>query len=151
MNQIVYKLVISEIEPKRGVAWFNPATGLTQVFYNDKWIPLGKGVDIKTILDKIEIPKSISSFINDAGYITQHQSLANYYTKSQVEQSIEDAISEYDTAQSNTGFIEDEPEERIIGYTGTVTVQSVDEEDVVTWQMPDVSYTKPEQAAANIS
>ena len=31
------------------------------------------------------VPTDVSSFNNDAGYLTQHQSLANYYTKSEVD------------------------------------------------------------------
>lgn len=32
----------------------------------------------------IEIPENVSAFSNDAGYITEHQSLANYYNKTEV-------------------------------------------------------------------
>lgn len=32
----------------------------------------------------IEIPENVSAFNNDAGYITEHQSLANYYNKTEV-------------------------------------------------------------------
>ena len=33
-------------------------------------------------------PTNVSAFTNDAGYLTQHQSLANYYTKSEVDAMI---------------------------------------------------------------
>lgn len=34
------------------------------------------------------VPTNVSSFTNDAGYLTQHQSLANYYTKSEIDTKI---------------------------------------------------------------
>lgn len=42
--------------------------------------------------DKTEIPTvptNVSAFTNDAGYLTEHQSLNNYYTKSEVDTSLE--------------------------------------------------------------
>ena len=36
------------------------------------------------------VPTKVSSFTNDAGYLTQHQSLANYYTKSEIDSKIGD-------------------------------------------------------------
>lgn len=147
MNQIVYKLVVSEIEPKRGVVWFNPNTGLTQVFYNDKWIPLGKGINYNEVLDKIKIPTKLSQFTNDAGYLTQHQSLNNYYTKTEVDQTIENAIAEYDySANSNTGVVDDGMWTKIIVYTGAATITTVNEEENVIYELPGVTYTELLQA-----
>ena len=37
------------------------------------------------------VPTNVSAFNNDAGYLTQHQSLANYYTKSEVNSAIVDS------------------------------------------------------------
>lgn len=34
------------------------------------------------------VPTKVSSFTNDAGYLTEHQSLANYYTKAEVDTAI---------------------------------------------------------------
>ena len=34
------------------------------------------------------VPTNVSAFTNDAGYLTQHQSLANYYTKSEIDAMI---------------------------------------------------------------
>ena len=34
------------------------------------------------------VPTNVSSLTNDAGYLTQHQSLANYYTKSEIDTKI---------------------------------------------------------------
>lgn len=34
------------------------------------------------------VPSNVSAFTNDAGYLTQHQSLANYYTKSEVDTAL---------------------------------------------------------------
>lgn len=35
-------------------------------------------------IDEIEVPTKVSELVNDAGYLTEHQSLANYATKSEV-------------------------------------------------------------------
>ena len=40
------------------------------------------------ILNKPTIPTKTSQLANDSGYLTEHQSLADYYTKSQVDSSI---------------------------------------------------------------
>lgn len=37
------------------------------------------------------VPTNVGAFNNDAGYLTQHQSLANYYTKSEVNSAIVDS------------------------------------------------------------
>ena len=39
------------------------------------------------------VPTKVSAFTNDAGYLTAHQSLSNYYTKTQVDSAISTAIS----------------------------------------------------------
>ena len=36
------------------------------------------------------VPTNVSAFTNDAGYLTEHQSLDNYYTKEEVDQAIAD-------------------------------------------------------------
>lgn len=42
-----------------------------------------------------DIPTNVSSFNNDVPYLTQHQSLSNYYTKSEVDTKISSAGSSY--------------------------------------------------------
>ena len=52
------------------------------------------------ILNKPTIPTKTSQLANDSGYLTEHQSLADYYTKSQVDSSINtvmDAMSALQT------------------------------------------------------
>ena len=44
------------------------------------------------ILNKPTIPTKTSQLANDSGYLTEHQSLADYYTKSQVDSSITAAM-----------------------------------------------------------
>ena len=44
------------------------------------------------ILNKPAIPTKTSQLANDSGYLTEHQSLADYYTKSQVDSSINAVI-----------------------------------------------------------
>ena len=42
-------------------------------------------IAIKNIANKSSIPTKTSQLTNDSGYLTSHQSLSNYYTKSEVE------------------------------------------------------------------
>lgn len=50
------------------------------------------------------VPTNVSAFTNDAGYLTQHQSLANYYTKSETDALIPNVEDYFDGAEydSNT-------------------------------------------------
>ena len=41
------------------------------------------------------VPTNVSAFTNDAGYLTQHQSLANYYDKDDVDDLLEDKAEEF--------------------------------------------------------
>lgn len=69
----------------------------TQVVVNEEIAARINDVrDVKATLeskaDKTEIPTvptNVSAFTNDAGYLTQHQSLDNYYTKTEVNTSLE--------------------------------------------------------------
>lgn len=48
---------------------------------------------LESKVDKSEmptVPTNVSAFTNDAGYLTQHQSLSNYYTKSEVDTMVGD-------------------------------------------------------------
>ena len=52
--------------------------------------------EIENLAKKSELPKvptNVSAFTNDAGYLTEHQSLANYATKSEVE-DLKTSVSE---------------------------------------------------------
>ena len=64
----------------------NLATVATSGSYND----LSNKPTIPTV------PTNVSAFTNDAGYLTQHQSLANYYTKSETDSAINTAIGNID-------------------------------------------------------
>ena len=50
------------------------------------------------------VPTNVSAFTNDAGYLTEHQSLANYYTKSETDALIPNVEDYFDGAEydSNT-------------------------------------------------
>lgn len=54
------------------------------------------------------VPTNVSAFTNDAGYLTQHQSLDNYYTKSEVDDAIDnvevDLSNYYTKSESNSRF-----------------------------------------------
>ena len=43
------------------------------------------------------VPTNVSAFTNDAGYLTSHQSLANYYTKTEVDSLVGDIETVLDT------------------------------------------------------
>lgn len=59
------------------------------------------------------VPTNVSAFTNDAGYLTQHQSLANYYTKSEVDAELAD---KQDTLTAGTGITIDA--NNVISATG---------------------------------
>lgn len=42
------------------------------------------------------VPTNVSAFTNDAGYLTQHQSLDNYYTKTETDNAIATAMEDID-------------------------------------------------------
>ena len=50
-------------------------------------------VDLSNYALKSEIPTNVSAFANDAGYLTDHQSLTNYYTKTEVDALTSDFIT----------------------------------------------------------
>lgn len=52
--------------------------------------------------DKSEIPTKTSQLENDSNFLTQHQSLANYYTKTQTNNAITNAVSASETTAANT-------------------------------------------------
>lgn len=48
--------------------------------------------------DLINPPTNVSDFTNDAGYLTEHQSLSNYYTKSETDDLLDDKANTSDLA-----------------------------------------------------
>lgn len=70
---------------------------------------------VAQILNK---PTNVSSFTNDAGYLTQHQSLDNYYTKTQVDTALN---AKQDTLTAGTGI---DITNNVISATGGTQVQS---------------------------
>lgn len=61
------------------------------------------GIPASDIADGVipTVPTNVSAFTNDAGYLTQHQSLDNYYTKTQVDTALAAKVSqtEFDTKE----------------------------------------------------
>jgi len=54
------------------------------------------------------VPTNVSAFTNDAGYLTEHQSLANYYNKSQTDNLLNGKVNTGSLAQvANTGSYND--------------------------------------------
>ena len=117
---------------------------------------------IKTKADKTEIPTvptNVSAFTNDAGYLTEHQSLNDYYTKTEVNASLEakadkteiPSLNGYATEQwvGEQGYLtEHQPLKTINGETivgeGNIEISSGEETDPV-WTAEKVNYyTKTE-------
>lgn len=48
---------------------------------------------VDTAINSIVVPTKVSAFENDAGYLTEHQSLTNYYTKTEVDALTSDFIT----------------------------------------------------------
>ena len=54
----------------------------------------GSYADLTDTPDIPVIPRNVSAFENDAGYLTQHQSLAEYYTADETDAAVSSAIAE---------------------------------------------------------
>ena len=112
--------------------------------------------------DKSEIPTvptNVSAFTNDAGYLTEHQSLNDYYTKTEVNASLEakadkteiPSLNGYATEQwvGQQGYLtEHQPLKTINGETivgdGNITISGGEETDPI-WTAEKVNYyTKTE-------
>ncbi len=117
---------------------------------------------IETKADKSEIPTvptNVSAFTNDAGYLTEHQSLNDYYTKTEVNTSLESkadkseipSLNGYATEQwvGEQGYLTEHQSlktingETIVG-NGNIEISSGEETDPV-WTAEKVNYyTKTE-------
>ena len=79
---------------------------------------------------KDAIPVNVSQLTNDSGYLTEHQSLADYYTKSQVDGSINDVKNTIPTKTSqltnDSGYLT-EHQSLADYYTKTQTDAKIDE------------------------
>ena len=76
------------------------------------------------------VPTNVSAFNNDAGYLTQHQSLAEYYTKTQVDTALAGKVSqtEFDTKEeviSNAlNDLESDKQDVLISGTNIKTINN---------------------------
>lgn len=87
------------------------------------------------------VPTNVSAFTNDAGYLTEHQSLDNYYTKSEVDTELADKQDTL-TAGANITI-----ENNVISSTGGTQVQA-------DWNQTDdtaVDYIKNKPAIPDTS
>ena len=117
---------------------------------------------IKKKADKSEIPTvptNVSAFTNDAGYLTEHQSLDNYYTKTEVNTSLESkadkteipSLNGYATEQwvGEQGYLTEHQQlktingETIVG-NGNIEISSGEETDPVWTAEKSNYYTKSE-------
>lgn len=112
--------------------------------------------------DKSEIPTvptNVSAFTNDAGYLTEHQSLDNYYTKTEVNVSLETKadkseipnLNGYATEQwvGQQGYLtEHQTLKTINGETivgdGDITISGGEETDPI-WTAEKVNYSTTEE------
>lgn len=64
---------------------------------------------LKTVQNAIPtVPTNVSEFTNDAGYLTQHQSLSNYYTKSEVDSDLNGYQTKIDSSNKlSSDFVDD--------------------------------------------
>lgn len=73
-----------------------------------------------------EIPENVSAFNNDAGYLTEHQSLENYPTKSEVETDFIVAKAEFVEALGKKQDALEKYVESVNGYSGKVVLSASD-------------------------
>lgn len=85
--------------------------------------------DVHALPDTTTIPKvpeNISAFNNDAGYLTDHQSLKNYPTKSEVEADFTVAKAEFVEALGKKQDALEKYVESVNGYSGKVVLSASD-------------------------
>ena len=76
------------------------------------------------------VPTNVSSFVNDVGYLTEHQSLAEYYTKTQVDTALAGKVSqaEFDTKEeviSNAlNDLESDKQDTLVSGTNIKTINN---------------------------
>lgn len=118
----------------------------TQVVVNEEIATRIREIrDVKATLEskanKSEIPTvptNVSAFTNDAGYLTEHQSLDNYYTKTEVNASLEakadkteiPSLNGYATEQwvGQQGYLTEETDPTVPSH-----VKAITEEDIAKW------------------
>ncbi|MBR2493496.1 MAG: hypothetical protein IKB64_08600 [Paludibacteraceae bacterium] len=108
---------------------------------------------------KTQIPTKVSQLQNDKGYLTQHQSLANYYTKQEVNTSISNATSDAND-YSESLFNGANKALSFNNYEDMVTALNVAGKDayavgqnimIVTLNVPDLWVSKVEETATTYS
>lgn len=98
---VLYTITSSDIEPYH---WEMTAVG-TEMTEWRHWLTQHQDIsnlatkeEIQSVEEKIPtVPTNVSAFTNDAGYITEHQSLDDYYTKTQVDTKVSEATSDMET------------------------------------------------------
>ena len=110
------------------------------------------------------VPTNVSAFTNDAGYLTEHQSLDNYYTKTEVNTSLESkadkteipSLNGYATEQwvGEQGYLtEHQPLKTINGETivgdGNIEITSGEETDPV-WNAEKGNYYTKSQVDTSL-
>lgn len=92
------------------------------------------------------VPTKVSAFENDANYLTEHQSLENYYTKPEVDQAIDEKITGgavdlsnyYNKGEIDTKFAGIEfPEDYIVSGTQTTTSTADGGNNIFTFTTKD--------------
>lgn len=87
-------LIVDELPEtgEKGVVYFVPHTHLWSNDSYDEYMWTGEkfekigntDIDLTNYVKKDELPTKVSSFENDAGYLTEHQSLENYALKTEI-------------------------------------------------------------------
>lgn len=77
------------------------------------------GIDLSDYALKTDIPTDVSAFINDAGYLTEHQSLSAYSTTVQMNEAINAATS--GKADASAVYTKTEVDAIISGLTAQIT------------------------------
>lgn len=108
-------------------------------------------IDLSNYVKKDELPTKVSSFENDVGYLTEHQSLDNYALKSEIPTSLKnpnaltvkigEETNTYDGSEAITVEIPESTSNNSLNITGatvgqTVKIASVDDNGVPTAWAP---------------
>ena len=107
-----------------------------------------------TTSDITDFPANVSAFTNDAGYLTEHQSLAEYYTKTEVDNSlalkenVSNKISAWRVQTDNDHY----PSEALVKESIDYILNHYQRKPVVVWQETSpANYLKGLQADLSAS
>ena len=90
---------------EQGDVWNVSETGANYAWDGEKFDKLSETIDLSAYALKTDLPTKVSELENDAGYLTQHQSLDNYYTKEETDTKLTEKANQTDLENLHSDVI----------------------------------------------